>query len=191
MTAPRFVNCRCGHTHAMHPERLDEACIAEGCECEEYIPGTRPVAPATVGARPPAQRGPDALSLHRAMPPQSVEQLLAAGKRSSAKRTLAVVEKVEGLLEDLRQRLLAEHQAADEQRKAAAEREAAREEIVRLEAQLEQARAKLKTPKPTSASRAHPPTYGEFPCTAPGCDKVSTTAQGLAAHRRSHAESVA
>jgi hypothetical protein len=159
--------CRCGHNRLSHEVEDAPACVHEGCGCQDFRAAIAGVPTSTVGP--------------------TAEQLIAAGKRSESKRIVALSDRIAEQLSDLGARLRQERQDSEERRKHAEAQQKARAEIERLERELAAARALVKgrTPPSTVSSRAHPPTYGEYPCPDEQCPKVATTAQGLSAHRRS------
>jgi hypothetical protein len=165
MTAARFAPCRCGHSHAEH-QALAPQCSAGHCTCLRYQPATAVEA-----------SGPTA------------EQLLGAGNRSHAKRTVALAGKITGLLTDLRARLIDERAGAEA--RAVMERAHAetRKQIADLEAQLAAAKAMLRGRTPPAATRStRVVAAGDLlPCRRPDCGRSFDTPQGRAAHeRRAH-----
>lgn len=175
MTAPRFADCKCGHSKGLHPERTEEACIQDGCGCAEYRPGTMRdlsvpnVRPAITPPSPPA-------------PPSgpSAEQILAAGRRSP--RTKKLADKIAGDLERLRERLVEERVAAQARQERDNAKAADRAEVERLTAALAAAKAKLGGAR-TPPSRVS--TRGSHSC--PDCERTFDTAQGRGSHRaRAH-----
>lgn len=131
-------------------------------------PHVRPLAPAPAS---PAAEAP------------SFEQLVAAGRRSSLRRTVTLAEKIAAELEDLRGRLDQERRAAEEKRQRDAERAAALAEIAKLEKQLAAAKERLKSRRHElglgGGERAG---VGGHSC--PDCPEVFETAQRLGVHRR-------
>lgn len=140
--------CKCGHTKVSHPESHDEACKV--CDCPEFIPAGLNVDSPTLGS-PSAPVSP-LVPLTTTAPPvtivaaaaaPTVDQLIAAAKRSKMKRTVGLAEKIETLAADLRARLAEERKASEEERRREAAAEATRAEIAELERKLAAARAKL------------------------------------------------
>lgn len=153
MTAPRFVDCRCGHPKFTHEtEGFAPQCTTPRCECLSYRPGFTPTAAATLAAVQPQQR------------PSNAEQLLTAGKQSYAKRTVALAEKIQALLDDMWARLQDEHATT-----------AARREVEELEAKLAEAKARLRGERTATAATA--PTVE-----CPDCGKT-VKPTGLGIHR--------
>jgi hypothetical protein len=173
------VICKCGHSLLRHNDvdmESDDMCGAIGCDCEEFIPtGVEERLRAlttTPETRPPGPRP--------AVPAPTGTIATAAGllvnaQQSHSKRTRSLGERIGALLQELTERLNEEESSS-----------AARREVAELEAKLAAAKAKLRG-EPTTQSgprtgRGYNITYGQFPC--PDCDKISTTAQGRASHRR-------
>lgn len=123
-----YVDCKCGHTRALHPERTEEACVFTGCGCEEYRPVT--LDRIVTGGRLP--RATDA------QPEPTYEKLIAEARRSPLPKVARAAEKIDGLLSDLR--ILV--------RETAAER-TIREEIAQLERTLAARKAALRGSNPT------------------------------------------
>lgn len=180
-------HCECGHALQRHEvPGFDGECVSDGCRCAKYRPRSTtvdltPPATAPVTAPAPAKPAPPAVVQAARPGGPTAEQIIAAGKRSTSKRTSGLAVRIEAHLTDLTQRVRDERKGAEERREKTARQEAARAEVERLSAELKAARAKLSSP-PT----AHPPTFGEYPCPTDGCTKVATTPQGLGAHRRHH-----
>jgi hypothetical protein len=178
--------CKCTHTKQAHEVAgLAPQCTAPRCECIGYRPTT---APAAVARPVPAPAGltttttaPVSITVTATGP--TAEQLIAAGKRSSLKRVVAMAEKIETELAALAERLRAERQATEAARKRAEEQEAARREIRRLEKQLADAKARLKTTRhELGLPGGERPTDGVNQC--PDCPETFDTAQRLGVHRR-------
>jgi hypothetical protein len=153
VTAPRFADCRCGHTKLNH-DPLAPQCSASGCTCLSYRPSV--AEPAAAPTTPPGLR---AVPSTRTAAPSAplIEQLISAGKRSTTQRTVKLAEKIDAELADLRTRVNDEREAVEAKRAADAEREAARVEVARLEEQLAAAKAKLRGRTPP---RLHPENPG-------------------------------
>lgn len=143
MTAPRYVECKCGHARALHPERTEEACVEPGCGCEEYRPVTLDRALAG---------GVTKLPTARAEKP-SAEQTIAAGRSSTAPRIARLADKIAEQITQLRALMEAD-----------AEKAIARAEVAELERQLAAAKAKLSSG--VNSTRAATP-----PSDCPTCGK--------------------
>jgi hypothetical protein len=169
---PRYADCRCGHNKLSHEVESAPACVHEDCGCVQYVARTTPerFVPTAVAAAPSAA---------------SAEQLIAAGKRSDAKRTVTLAEKIEEQLRDLRHRIVAERQLAEERAKREAEITAAKQRVAELERQLAAARAVLKGNAPPKPPAAGLP--GDLIC--PECGRPSASQRGHAIHR-AHAHGV-
>jgi hypothetical protein len=206
MTAPRFAGCRCGHSKEAHSvPSMAPQCTAQKCACLQYRPDVaRNVQPATpVGLRPPggtavpqipqrsvpiqaesaAMPEPTDRDIFRAGNAPTIEQILAAAKRSEFKRTIALAEKIAEQVADLRGRLNDEREAGEEARKEAAVREQARKQIAELERQLAAARAALRG-GPVSPGATRSISGESVPCTEVGCARVFSRPQGLSRHLR-------
>ena len=123
--------------------------------------------PVTAGTVSPGPTGPTA------------GELIAAGRRSGSKRTVALADKIHGLVLDLRGRLVADRLVSEA--KLAKERGEAevRREVADLEVKLAAARAKL--------HGRTVPDDAPSPCSRPGCDRTFATSQARAMHeRRAH-----
>jgi hypothetical protein len=184
MSAPRFVDCRCGHGKPDHQrDGFAPQCTASGCTCLNYRPKTAPDAtPGGVRVLLDSTTG-------TGLP--TAEQIIAAGRRSPFKRTAALADKVADQLAALRTALRDERQAVEAKRREEAARESARAEVALLERQLAEAKAKLRgKPAPdngTPLGRIARRDDGEHPCTRPGCDRAFATSQARAMHeRRAH-----
>jgi hypothetical protein len=151
----------------MH-EALAPQCAFAGCTCLRYTPVTA----GTVNGAPSAPTGPTA------------GELIAAGKRSGSKRTVALAEKIHGLVLDLRGRLAEDRLRSEAKLAKEREKDGVRREVADLEVKLAAARAKLHgrtvpddAPSPRAAS----------PCSRPGCDRTFASGQARAMHeRRAH-----
>lgn len=158
--------CRCGHSHQQHAA-LAPQCSATRCECLRYQPAQ------TIA---PAATAPAGITLARTAVPHkpvadlTTEQLLAAGTRSTVKRT-ALAYKITSEIRDLRDRLTSEDQTA----KALAE-------IAQLEKQLAAAKARIKTIRHDAGLPGGERTTGQLDC--PECGEHFDTAQRLGVHRR-------
>lgn len=213
MTAPQFADCRCSHPWGRHEGALAPQCTAKGCTCLQYRPNVVAAAPTPAGLAhtPPAARPPLAAVPTPAVAPPggppTVEQLVAAGRRSSNKRIAALAEKFDGIATDLADRLRAERVAVEEKARAAREAEEARRlavqaraaverEVAELENRLKAAKQKLRStpakgfkngrtpPAPTRAPQVAAPVVGTHACTHDGCDRTFDSAQAVAMHRR-------
>lgn len=149
MTAPQFADCRCSHPWGRHEGALAPQCTAKGCTCLQYRPNVVAAAPTPAGLAhtPPAARPPLAAVPTPAVAPPggppTVEQLVAAGRRSSNKRIAALAEKFDGIATDLADRLRAERVAVEEKARAAREAEEARRLAVQARAAVEREVAEL------------------------------------------------
>lgn len=154
--------CRCSHPKAQHgTPGTPPRCNAAGCSCQQYRPVIAPPALELVAG---AEAGP------------TIEQVIAAALRSTSPRVVALADKIEDQLADLRRRLREERAAAE-----------AREQIAELEERLAKARATLRGLKPaaTRAQTAPSSATGTFAC--PDCPDVFNTPQGRGMHRvRAH-----
>lgn len=174
MTTPRFAPCKCAHPKSEHErDGFEPQCVAPSCTCLAYRPDVaRTVQPASpirpvvqqsvrqvatqsdssrITNRDVAPREPSDDEILRGRP-ATVEQILAAGKRSQHKRTVALTEKIAEQIHDLRGRLQDEREAAEEKQKREAAQEAARAQIAALEEQLRAAREQLRgTPTPNTS----------------------------------------
>lgn len=129
---------------------------------------TQPSPDVHVHSNAPAQPGP------------TVEQLIAAAKRSHAVFTRRLAERIEKQVKDLLGRVAAERDAADRKRREDAEREKYRDEVHRLEAELAAAKAKLRRQAPPSPANS-------TPLNCPDCGGTFAKPQGLGSHRaRAH-----
>jgi hypothetical protein len=185
VTAPRFVDCKCGHSKDHHEmPALAPQCVAGGCNCLSYRPATAPEKSkppaATVSPIRPVPSAPSEEPEVNDEQPAAIDDLVHDGKRSSSQRTVKLAEKVAALVDELTGRLAGEREEAAAAKEREAATAAARAEIAELEAKLAEAKALLRgTPKakPTPTAKQ----TGEYPC--PDCPKVLTTPQGLGAHR--------
>ena len=162
----RWLPCRCGHDHAKHFDwDLRPQCSQQPCGCLNYRPATSPAAApaaATPPARPPMtaatvsslppRREPDIAA--RDQRPPSLEALLAAGKRSEFKRTVALAERIAVMVHDLRGRLTDEREAAEEKRVREEQLERTKREIAELEEQLKAKREAIRAVAKPSGSPA-------------------------------------
>lgn len=181
MSAPRFVDCRCSHTHGQHAGDLAPQCHAPACNCLQYRPNTGTAAASPrietthgVSARPtpPALKAivqaVDDAPPAPAEPVGSVDELLAKAKESDLKPIVRLAERIEALADDLRERV------ADE-----AASDAVKAHIAKLTKQLADAKAKLRK---VGAGKTKPAaTPGKHAC--PDCPETFGTPQGLGAHR--------
>ncbi len=157
MSAPRYAPCRCSHGKDWHErDGLAPQCTHTGCTCLAYRPNVpaRPDLQATTTPIRPAEPTTPAVQGQRG---PTIDQVLAAGKRSEFKRTVALAERIAVLVHDLRGRLTDERQAAEAKRQQDAVAEAAKIEIAELEARLKAARAKLKTGNGGTPPQRHEP----------------------------------
>jgi pyruvate/2-oxoglutarate dehydrogenase complex dihydrolipoamide acyltransferase (E2) component len=205
MTAPgyRLAKCRCSHTKDRHEvPGFDGECTADGCKCLSYRPSVAEAPARTTppglahtppAARPPLASVPPTTPAAPAPPVNptpaavgpSIEQLVAAGKRSDVKRTVVVAGRVEELLTELRARLVAERASVEAKRQREAEKQAARAEIAALEKELADAKAKLRGTTTPPAAKPKPATVGgTHPCPVAGCDRTFDSPYGAVLHRR-------
>jgi hypothetical protein len=166
-------DCRCGHDKEAH-ESLAPQCSAPRCECLRYLPAHH--TPVNVTAVAPTHTPAATVS--------SVDALLAAGRTSQLKRTVAFTEKITLLLHELGDRLDREHAAAQAKAQADQARAHALAEIARLEKQLAAAKAKLKTARHLAGLPGGERQAGDRAC--PDCTATFETAQRLGVHRRWH-----
>jgi len=155
----------------MH-EALAPQCAFAGCTCLRYTPVTA----GTVNGAPSAPTGPTA------------GELIAAGKRSGSKRTVALAEKIHGLVLDLRGRLAEDRLRSEAKLAKEREKDGVRREVADLEVKLAAARAKLRgrIPSPIESAPAVADTR-QLSCTRPGCDRIFASGQARAMHeRRAH-----
>lgn len=144
--------CRCGHNKLSHEVENAPACCHDGCGCNTF----RLLTP---GQSPAPVVGTD------------YHALLRAAKDTGAPKCVGLAERIEAQLEQLRERLKAEHA-----------REAARAEVRRLEAQLAEARSKAGGVGRRAPRRS---VSGIYECS--DCPESFTTPQGRGAHRsRAH-----
>lgn len=195
MTAPRFARCKCGHAKERHEIPGFDGECSHDCKCPAYRPDA-PAAPPVASPIPPARqpapvahlpeparprggdRPPTSPAPAAALPDSSFERLIAAGKRSPRKGTVAIAERVERQAVELRERLIAERQAAEDKRRREAEAQAARAEVERLRLELAAARGSL----PRGGARSVP---GGVDC--PECGRNFAGPQAAGSHRaRSH-----
>ncbi|SOD72756.1 hypothetical protein SAMN05892883_2101 [Jatrophihabitans sp. GAS493] len=203
MTAPRRVDCTCGHPSIEHAHGGLRICLhtdaqdRANCDCNEYDPDVpapkpttappalkavaSPVAPKPVNPFP-QEFGPATVAAPAAGP--SADAILEEAATSDSKRIVNLGERIRHDLDVLNNRLR-------EDREGAQARRAARAEIAELEAALKIAKAKLRggsaTPATPSAAPQQPTPIkaaGEHPCQYEGCDRVFDTAQGRAGHQR-------
>jgi hypothetical protein len=174
-------DCRCGHSHEQHAA-LSPQCSAARCECLRYQPAQHVV---------PAVSAPIGVQLVHAAPAKpptptssgpTIDQILAAGRRSQFKRTVALAEKIAAELRDLRGRLVEERAIAEADRAQAEARAKALAEIAELEKKLAAAKAKLKDTRHAAGLPGGERTAGAGAC--PDCGELFDTAQRLGVHRR-------
>ena len=170
-----YPDCQCGHGHAEH-QPLAPQCTHRQCTCLNY----RATQPATPLA-PLHSLQPRAAAAAATAEP-TIDAVLAAGKRSPFKRTVALSDKIARELDDLRGRLGDERQAAEQRRRADAARAKALTEIAQLETQLAAAKAKLKQTRHEAGLPGGERRAGQRQC--PDCDQSFETAQRLGVHRR-------
>jgi hypothetical protein len=170
----------CGHGRQRHEiSGFAPGCVLGDCTCEQF---KQAVTLASVVERPatPVHEQPPAFSepaTETPGPAVGLNELLQRGRDSELKPINRLVERIEGLVEDLRERLAAE--AAADGVKAA---------IAKLEKKLAAEKGRLRdiahgtrTRRPAS-STAEP---GDHAC--PDCPKTFTSVQGVTMHRtRSH-----
>lgn len=142
-------------------------------------------APQPQVARPPvaATQQPEALTR-----PDEIRILLNTAKAHPTKRIQNAANKVFDDLDKLRALIAEDQEKHAERRKAEQAKAAARAEVERLEAQLREAKAKLrgKVAAPKS-SVTTPPTdqpAEQYPCSNDGCDRVFDSPQGRSMHER-------
>lgn len=164
--------CQCGHARRRHElPGFDGECVADGCRCTTYrprlpssdsvevvLPVRRPFAGA-LGVPAPARSG--------------VEQVIAAGKQSASKRTVAIAERIETWVADLYRRLRAEREARDAEAQLAAAKA------------VTAAPAPVVEPLPPEDEPAVARVAGGYVC--PDCGQACANGTGLAAHKRKHA----
>jgi hypothetical protein len=175
--AASYPNCQCGHGHAEH-QTLAPQCAHQHCTCLNYratrsatpVAPLHPVQPRAAAAAVAA--GADA----------TIDAVLAAGKRSPFKRTVALSDKIARELDDLRGRLGDQRQAVEQRRRADAARAKALTEIAELEKQLAAAKAKLKQTRHEAGLPGGERSTGQRQC--PDCDQSFETSQRLGVHRR-------
>lgn len=125
-------DCRCGHDRNAHfQDGFAPQCTAPHCICLNYQPETEPVT-----LRPANDNGTST----------SIDQLVAAGRRSSTKRIATLANRIHGLAAQL-------HTALEVERGHA---EIARQ-IARLERELAAAKASLKTKTTATHKPPSPP----------------------------------
>jgi hypothetical protein len=211
--APQPIRlCKCGHMERRHvpsPD-TDNWCGAADCDCPRFELGEE-VTPAPHRVAAPAAEVPERINVpvqeqpaspHRVVvidgrrelmgqPGPSLADLIAAGRRSSLKRTVTLADRIVEMAQDLAARLRLEQAAAEKAAADHAAAEAARREIADLEARLAAARAKLKgsTPAPDGggdgSKRRYRVQQKPHPCLADGCPTVAKSKAGLESHRRS------
>jgi hypothetical protein len=190
MSAPAIALCRCGHAERRHND--EEGCANSECGCVGYREGSILDTPAAARAstppptRPTPSPAPARPTLTANTNAPTVDQILAAGRRSTHKRTLGLVAKIEGLTADLRARLRDERAAAETKAREDAVKEQVRAEVTALEAQLAAARAKLRGDR-TPPSAKSTPASGDVSCDQADCTRSFVTKQALAMHKwRAH-----
>jgi hypothetical protein len=177
MTEPRLeqqqadrlvLACLCGHAKQQHGKPgFPPRCAA--CTCRQYRPAT-PAGTAQLAAV-------NDTDTTAGTPLPTIEQLLAAAQRSPSRRILALADKVNAVVTDLRARLREERETAQ-----------ARQEIAELEDRLAAVKAKLRsraapTTNAQDAAAPAPEGSGEFACPDPDCGQSFDTPQGRGAHR--------
>lgn len=125
--------------------------------------------------------GQEAPRLEAQLPPDSIAATLTTAQSHPSKRVQAAASRVLGQLDKLRHLIAEDEQKNAARRKAAAEKARIRADVERLEHELAAAKAKLRGKRGPAAARD---TDGEYSCTVEGCDRVFTSSQGAAAHRR-------
>lgn len=171
----------CGHGRQRHEiSGFAPGCVVGGCSCEQF---KQAVTLASVVERPAVPRqetppafpkvGPDVVI---EAPAGGVDELLQRGRDSELKPINRLVERIEALVDDLRERLAAE--AAADGIKAA---------IAKLEKKLAAEKDRLRDiahgKRAASARTASEP--GDHAC--PDCSKTFSSVQGVTMHRtRAH-----
>lgn len=152
MTAAIITLCKCGHAERRHSDEY--GCENDECGCSAFRPDDGKTAPVRVVPPPgPAAASQPPRGAAAASPPTgapSIEQLLAAGKRSPSKRIAALAARVDGQVQALAGALHDERQAAETKRRADVEKEAARREVADLEQRLAAAKAKARRTPPAT-----------------------------------------
>jgi len=176
------VLCKCGHAESRHTD--EEGCGNSECGCSEFRKSDVPVTPPTpvvrsasanvVGyVRPagaPAQTGP------------TIEQILAAGKRSDYQRTAQMAERIERDISALRHRIFEERRNAEAKRRETEAKDRLRREVAQLEAELQAKRAALRGDR--TPPRTKNDATGSVSCPVENCDRTFNSQQGLTMHKR-------
>lgn len=155
--------CGCSHNQLSHQVEKAPGCVHCGCEGFQTIRS---------GQRPqPVEAGRD------------WNALLAEARDIGAPKCASLADRIEAQLEQLRERIAAEHAREAERRRLAAEQQAARARVKQLEGELRDARRKARGVVHAArvAKVVKDEATGHFQC--PDCPEWKATPQGLGAHR--------
>jgi hypothetical protein len=164
-------DCRCGHDRPAHYQNgFAPQCTAARCTCLRYQPADQNT------PTPRATTDNDT----------TIDQLVAAGRRSSTRRIATLAQRVHDQAATLRALLAAERSKAEATRRAEADKQAARREVERLEVELAAAKAKLRGKPAPAAPTARRDTLGRRiarDATPKVCPDCGQTFQALGPHR--------
>jgi hypothetical protein len=180
-------------SHHGYPHKEKLAWAADVLEKDQedeaaQLPTRAPERPESARIAGPGPQPPEPLTR-----PDEIRVLLNTAKGHESKRIQNAANKVIDDLDKLRTLIREDQDKHAARRKAEAEKAAARAEVDRLEAQLAEAKAKLRGGKPTPKTPAEPKPARvqgslDYPCGNDGCDKAYDTPQGRSLHERMKCE---